>query len=418
MPEIQETARLREASHVERSSASPRPPVADASPSGSRAGDAAAAAPVKAPAGQSDRSRYRMILMVGGIVAAVAVAGGFWLSGGRWVSTDNAYIHAPKLMVSTDVSGLVSSVEVHEGERVKAGQILFRVDPRQFEIAVQAAQANLAQTKIGLEAARQDYRRLQSDIAAQEAQVALARATSDRATALLETSAGTRATYDQARYTLEAASKQLDSLMLQAQAALTRLGGDAASPVETHPQYLAAAAQADEARRQLEHTVVKAPFAGIVTAVDTLQPGTYLVAQTAALTNTGAIGLVATDDVWIDANLKETDLTYTRVGNPVDVTIDSYPGRSWHGHVAAIAPASGSEFAIIPAQNASGNWVKVVQRVPARIALDPEPDSPRLSAGMSAVVEIDTGHRRSLSELWGGGTHAVGGATHADASAH
>ena len=415
MAKMQGTARLREADQSEFSDGTPRAPGAEAPAPAGRAAGAPASGAVKAPARQDGRNRQRLVLMAAGIAVAVATAGGFWLSGGRWVSSDNAYIHAPKLMVSTDVSGIVASVDVHEGERVRAGQVLFRVDPRQFEIALHAAQANLDQTKISLEAAQQDYRRLQSDIAVQEAQVALAQATNERASALLATNAGTRAAYDQARFTLEAAQKQLESLKLQAQSALTRLGGDASSPVERHPQYLAAAAQADEAQRQLDHTIVRAPFAGIATAVDTLQPGTYLVSQTAALTNTGAIGLVSTDDVWIEANLKETDLTYAKVGDPVEVTIDTYPGRTWHGHVMAISPASGAEFSVIPAQNASGNWVKVVQRVPVRIALDPQDDAPRLSAGMSVVVDIDTGHRRSLSELWGGGAQASVGTTHAAA---
>jgi membrane fusion protein (multidrug efflux system) len=219
---------------------------------------------------------------------------------------------------------------------------------------------------------------------------------------LLQTNAGTRVAYDQARFALETAKKQLESLQEQVQAALTRLGGDASTPVEQLPQYLVAKAQADEARRQLDHTIVRAPFAGVVTAVDHLQPGTFLVSQTAALTNTGAIGLISSQDVWIDANVKETDLTYAKIGDPVDVQVDAYPGRVWHGHVSSIAPASGAEFSILPAQNASGNWVKVVQRLPVRIALEPTSDAPLLRAGMSVVADIDTGHVRTWSELWGG----------------
>lgn len=348
------------------------------------------------------RGRLRAILMLAGLLVVVVGAGVVWLRGGRWVSTDNAYVHAAKLMVSTDISGLVSSVDVREGQAVKAGDILFRVDPRQFETALAAARAQLAQIRITLEATRQDYGRLQSDIAAQQAQVSLAEATAERTTALLQTSATTRAAYDQARFTLVAARSQLESLQQQAREALTRLGGSVETPVEQHPQYLAALAQVDEAQRQLDHTVVRAPFDGVVTAVDSLQPGTYLVAQTAALTNTGAVGLVGTSNLWVDANLKETDLTYARPGDPVTVSIDAYPDRVWHGHVETIAPASGSEFSLLPAQNASGNWVKVVQRVPVRIRLDPDPTAPQLRSGMSAVAEIDTGHERALSDLWRG----------------
>jgi membrane fusion protein (multidrug efflux system) len=359
-----------------------------------RVDEARPAAPAKG------RSRLRLFLMAGGILAVLAGGGEWWLSGGRWISTDNAYVRAPKLMVSTDVSGLVSSVEVKEGQHVNAGDVLFRVDPHQYQTALDAAKANLAQTRITLEASKQDYARLQSDIEAQQAQVALAQSTFDRSQSLLQSSAGTRAAYDTARYSLVAAQRQLDSLKQQAQAALTRLGGNANLDVEQHPQYRAAQTQVEEAQRQLDHTTVRAPFEGVVTAVDTLQPGTYLVSQTAALTNTGAVGLIGTQENWIDANLKETDLTFAKQGDPAEITVDAYPGRVWHGHIASIAPASGSEFSVIPAQNASGNWVKVVQRVPVRITLDAEQAAPRLRAGMSAVAEIDTGHQRHLSDLW------------------
>jgi membrane fusion protein, multidrug efflux system len=348
-----------------------------------------------------ERAVLRSRLMLGGIIVAVVLIFFYWVTSGRWVSTDNAYIHSAKLMVSTDVSGIVSQVEVKEGARVKAGQVLFRVDPQQFEYALQAAQAQLAQIKITLLAAQQDYIRLQSDIAAQEAQVALAEANNTRAAALALTRAGTDAAYDQARFTLAVAQKQLQSMHQQADAALTRLGGDARMPVDMHPQYRAARAQVEEAQRQLDHTIVRAPFDGIVTAVDNLQPGTFLVSQTAALTNTGAVGLVSTQNLWIEANVKETDLTFARVGNPVSISVDAYPGRIFKGRVVSIAPASGAEFSILPAQNSSGNWVKVVQRVPVRIDLDEENDRPPLRSGMSVIAEIDTGHHRSLSELWG-----------------
>ncbi len=347
---------------------------------------------------QMDRARLRVWLMSAGFVVAALIVGEFWLSSGRWVSTDNAYLHAPKLMVSTDVSGLVTQVAVKEGEKVKAGQVLFRIDPQQYEIALNAAQAQQDLTKTNLIAAQQDYKRLQIDVAGLEAQVSLAEANNARAAALVEMKAGTNAAYDVARFTLISVKKQLESSRQQLQVALTHLGGDATRPVEQHPQYLAAQAQVDEARRQLDHTIVHAPFAGIVTAVDSLQPGMFLVSQTAALTNTGAIGLISTDDIWIDANVKETDLTYAKIGNPVTIKIDTYPDRVFKGHVVSIAPASGSEFSILPAQNASGNWVKVVQRVPMRIALDADSNMPALRAGMSVLADIDTGRRHSL---WG-----------------
>jgi membrane fusion protein (multidrug efflux system) len=369
-----------------------------APPAGQRGSDA--------PRRGKGRSRLRAFLMLGGILAVIVAGSDFWLRGGGIVSTDDSYVQAPKLMVATDISGMVASVDVHQGQKVAAGDELFRVDPTQFQIALDSAKAQLAEMRLILEAAEQDYQRLQSDIAAQQAQVGLAQVNYDRANALVRNDYTSRATYDQARYGLEAAQKTLLSLQQQAQVALTKLDGNADMPVEQHPQYLQAKAQVDEAQRQLDHTIVRAPFAGIVTEVDTLQPGTYLVAQTAALTNTGAIGLVGTDDMWVDSNVKETDLTYVKAGDPVEVDVDAYPGHVWHGKVTSIYPASGAEFSILPAQNSSGNWVKVVQRIPVRIDLMRASDDPPLRAGMTATVSIDTGHRRTLSDLWGGGSAA------------
>jgi len=338
--------------------------------------------------------------MAGGI-AVVAVASAIaWLHGGRYASTDDAYVGAAKLMVSTDGSGIVTSVDVHEGQIVKAGDVLFRVDPRQFQIALDNAKANLAQTGLTVEAMKQDYTRMLSDIAAEQAQVALDQATFDRYASLVRTDSISKANYDHARFTLEADQGKLESLKQQAQVQLARLNGNAEIPVTEHPQYLQAKAQVDEAQRQLDHAVVRAPFDGRVTQVDSLQPGTYLVSQTAALTNTGAVGLVSTNKVWVDANMKETDLTYVKVGDHVDVSVDTYPGRTWSGTVESISPASGSQFSILPAQNSSGNWVKVVQRIPVRVRVEQKPGDPVLRAGMSVNVDIDTGHRRSLFELF------------------
>jgi membrane fusion protein (multidrug efflux system) len=349
---------------------------------------------------RATRRGVRKPLMIGVPLLVALIAGTLWASGGRYVGTDNAYIHAPKLMVTADVSGIVSQVLVHEGESVKKGDVLFRLDARQFEIAVDSAKAELAQTALNLQSMQEDYQRMLSDAAAQAAQVELAQKTYDRAAALIKTGATTQQTLDQARTTLDAALKREQSLREQAQVMLAKFGGDPHFPITTHPTYLQAQARLDEAQRQLDHSVIRAPFNGVVTQVDQLQPGTYLVAATAALTNTGAVALVATDKVWIDANFKETDLTWVRPGNRVEIQIDTYPGKTWSGAVETIAPASGSEFSILPPQNSSGNWVKVVQRIPVRIAVERNEGDPPLRAGMSSYVTIDTGHRRSRLNLW------------------
>jgi len=345
-------------------------------------------------------STLRKPLMIGVPLLVAVVAFFFWFTGGRYVSTDNAYIHAPKLMVSSDVSGIVSEVLVHEGQRVKKGDVLFRIDPSQFQIAVDNARAQLAQTALNLQSMKEDYRRLLTDAASQAAQVELAQKTYERTADLIKKGVASAQAFDQARATLAAAIKQQQALREQAKVMLAKLGGNPDFTVTEHPTYLQAKAQLEEAQRQLEHSVVRAPFNGVVTQVDQLQPGTYLVSATAALTNMGAVALVATDDVWIDANFKETDLTWVKPGDPVDISVDTYPGRSWSGKVKTIAPASGSEFSILPAQNASGNWVKVVQRIPVRIAVERNGSDPPLRTGMSTYVSVDTGHHRSLSDLW------------------
>jgi membrane fusion protein (multidrug efflux system) len=350
--------------------------------------------------GRNRRRTIRIVLMLAGILAALVVAATFWLRAGRWVSADDAYVRAAKLMVTTDVSGLVTSVEVREGDVVKKGQVLFRVDPHQFQIALDNVKAQLAQVGLNVEAMKQDYQRMLKDIEAQQAQVQLDQANYDRYVALIRSDVVSKANYDQARFTLAADKNKLESLKQQAQVQLARLNGNPDLPIDEHPLYRQVKAQVDEAQRQLDHATVRAPFDGIVTQVDSLQPGTYLVSATAALTNTGAVALVSTEQVWVDAHLKETDLTNVKPGDRAEISVDSYPGRTWAGTVQSISPGTGSEFSILPAQNASGNWVKVVQRVPVRIHVDRKPGDPILRAGMSVVVDIDTGHRRSLAELF------------------
>jgi membrane fusion protein (multidrug efflux system) len=323
------------------------------------------------------------------------IAGGYgYVTGGQVMSTDNAYVEADKVGVSTDVSGIVKDIDVTENQRVEAGQILYRLDPRQFQIALDSAKANLAQVALTIDAMKQDYRRMLSDIAAQQAQVELDQATYDRYATLVQTASISKANYDQARFTLQLDKNKLESLRQQAQVQLARLAGNPDIPAAQHPQYLQAKAQVDEAQRQLDHTVVNAPFAGIVTNVPSIAPGKYLQASMTAFY------LVATDHVWVYSNPKETELTYVRPGQPVTVTVDTYPDAEWHGAIESISPAAAQEFSLLPAQNTSGNWVKVVQRIPMRVRLDTsDKNRPTLRAGMSVEVDVDTGHRRGLPQF-------------------
>ena len=336
----------------------------------------------------------RPVLMLGGIGVVVIGAVAYWLSGGRTVSIDDAYVQAAKVSLATDVSGLVAEVAVHDDQQVSKGDLLFRLDPRQFQIALDGARANLAATGLGIDAMKRDYQRMLHDVDARQAQVQADQASYDRFAALVRGGGVTRAEYDDARFKLAADQQTVEGLKVQGQVQLAKLAGDASIPTGDMPQYKQALAQVAEAQRQLDDTVVRAPFAGIVTEVENLQPGQYLAAATAAF------GLVSTEHVWMQGFPKETELTWVKPGQPARVSIDSYPGRVWQGVVESISPNSGSEFSILPAQNSSGNWVKVVQRIPVRIRVDRKPGDPPFRAGMSIEIDIDTGHTRHFSDLW------------------
>jgi membrane fusion protein (multidrug efflux system) len=340
------------------------------------------------------RRWLRPALMLGGVLAVAIGAGAFWLHGGRYAGTDDAYVQADKLLLATDVAGIVQRIAVREGDTVQLGQVLVVLDPAPFRHALDQAQAKLQQIALSLTAMQADYQRMLRDIAAQAAAVNLAQVQFERQSGLLGTSAALRSAYDQAHFGLLQSQQQLESLRVQAQVQLAKLGGDATAPVERHPDYLDAAAHLAEAQRQLDHTTLRAPFAGVVTQVSTVQPGQYLAAATPAF------ALVSSDHLWVDALPKETDLTHVKPGDAATITIDTYPGVTWQGHVESISPASGSTFSVLPAQNASGNWVKVVQRIPVRIRVEQDAGMPRLRAGMSAVVSIDTGRERHLSDLF------------------
>jgi|SRR5579871_1675169 len=349
----------------------------------------------------ADKARLRRVAMVWGVALVAAIVLVVWLTGGRYVSNEDAYVHAAKLMVSTDVSGLVKDVRVHEGEHVTKGQVLFDLDPLPFRIALQNAQSQLAQAGLDLQSAKATYRSLLGQIEAQKAQVNLGLTTYERYQALQRQNAIAPTAVDQARATYETAQATLISLQQNADTQLAKLVGNPNLPPDQFPEYLKARAGVEEAQRQLNHAVVRAPFDGVVTAVDSLQPGTLVISAMSAFTTTSAVGLVADQHPWIEADTKETDLTYVRPGQPVEFTVDTYPGRTWHGHLCAVSAASDSAFSALPAENASGNWVKVVQRIPLRVCVDARRGDPPLRDGMSAVISIDTGHRRWYRMLFG-----------------
>src|SRR4051812_26033513 len=341
-----------------------------------------------------NRALLRPILMLGGILVVAVASGAYWLTGGRYVSIDDAYVRAAKVTISTDVSGIVASVPVHEGQQVKKGDVLLRLDPLQFQIMLDAARANLNGIVTGVNAMKLDYQRMLRDVDVKQSQVQSDQANFERYSNLVKSGGVTRADYDNMRFQLAANQQAVTALKTVADVQLARLGGIADPDVRRMSDYLQAKARLDEAQRQLDHSVIYAPFSGVVTQVDTVQPGMYLAASTAAF------GIISTDDVWVEANPKETELTHVKPGDPVSVSVDTYPGRRWKAVVSSIAPNSGSEFSVLPAQNTSGNWVKVVQRIPVRIKVERMPGEPELRSGMSVVADIDTGHHRSWRDLF------------------
>ncbi len=367
-------------------------------------------ASVPAPAGASILSRLklrrpqnlrRFLLMLGPVL--VLAAGLFvYMTGGRYVSTDNAYVHAGKLTVATDVSGIVANVAVHESQKVEKGDVLFTLDQEPFRIALAGAEATLGTVRNQITTQQATYRQKVAQIEQAKTDVGFYETTAQRQQDLLKRGVSAQATFDQAKRDVDAARERLSMAQHDAEAALAQLGGNANGRIEDHPNFLAAQAQVDKARRDLTRTTVLAPIPGIVTNVDALQVGEYLPAGQAAFS------LVSSADVWVEANPKESDLTYLKPGAVATITIDAYPGREWRGSVTSLAPATGAEFSVLPPQNATGNWVKVVQRVPIRLKVEMPTDAPPLRTGMSAYVEIDTGHHRQIADLFDGARQAIG----------
>ena len=320
------------------------------------------------------------------------VIGAYWyITGGQVVSMDDAYVEADKVGVSTDVPGIVAEVGVTENQHVEAGQILYRLDDLQLRFALARAEAQVGTVRDALNALKANYRDMQSQIQQAQNDIEYYDTEFHRQQDLLASHVASQSTFDTARRSLLNAQQKLVSLTHQLGAIAANLDDDPTGAVEKKPRYLDAVAQRDEAARQLAHTVVKAPFAGIVTNVPAIAPGKYLQASVTAFY------LVAADHVWVVANPKETELTYVRTGQPASVTVDTYPDTQWSGSVESISPAAAQEFSLLPAQNTSGNWVKVVQRVPMRVRIDANDKSlPPLRPGMSVEVEVDTGHSRGL----------------------
>jgi membrane fusion protein (multidrug efflux system) len=347
------------------------------------------------------RSLRRPLMFV--LLPLVLIVGGyFYVTGGAVMSTDNAYVQADTVGLSTDVSGIVTEVLVHDNQRVAKGDVLFKLDDLQFRLALDRAEAQIGNTRNDLVALQAGYRNMQAQIDQAQKDADFNMVNFKRQEQLVANNFTPRATFDAARNNLEGSQQKLASLQQQLAGLAANLNGDPAAPIENHPKYKDAIAARDEAARQLAHTIVRAPFAGIVTNVPSLQPGQYLAAAATAF------NIVSTDHVWVQASPKETELTYVKPEQKVTVDVDTYPGERWAGRVDSISPASASSFSLLPAENTSGNWVKVVQRIPMRILVNNARGKPPLRVGMSVEVNVDTGHARGfpsfITDLLGSGS--------------
>ncbi|MET0906383.1 MAG: HlyD family secretion protein [Tardiphaga sp.] len=331
------------------------------------------------------RRWLRPVLMLSVPLLLVALAGYFWLTSGRYVTTDNAYVQQDMVSVSPDVSGRIVAVNVRENQRVKAGDVLFRIDPEPFRIALAQADAALSAARVEVNTLATDTGGANADIQSANADILLAQATYNRQAALMKQGFTTRASFDAAAQQVSAAKARLATAQASAAKARTQIGsGGGASGLPAAIQ--AAMAQRAKAALDLARTTVYAPEDGVISQTGRLQIGTIMPSGVPVLS------LVANHAPWVEANFKETDLNHMAVGQCAEVKLDAYPGLKVKGHVASIGAGTGSEFSVLPAQNASGNWVKVTQRVPVRIAIDGKPARP-LIAGLSTDISIDTKNR-------------------------
>lgn len=341
------------------------------------------AAPDAAPTPVRKR-RVPAWLWIAGPLAVAGFFGWEWYLASRQVSTDNAYVKAERILIAPQVGGRVVEVAVGQNQPVKRGDLLFRIDPQPLEIALAQNEALLAHMANGASASRAKVSGAGSSIRAARETLAWAQRDLERMEQLAEQQLVSHKMLDDARHAVAAARTDLaDAIATQEEAAAT-LSGDAGTAVEDLPDYRAALAMVAKARLDLEHAQVRAPADGVI-GIHDLQVGEFLA------TGQTAMPLVASDPIWIEANFKETDLEKMQVGQAATIEVDSYPGVKWNAHVASIAPASGAEFSVLPAQNATGNWIKIVQRIPVRLEIDgtDRADAPVLRAGMSAEVKVD-----------------------------
>lgn len=338
------------------------------------------------------RRLLRLLLLAFGPLLLLAAGGYYYMTSGRYVVTENAYIKMDKIAISADVSGPVSHVGVRENQVVDRGQILFELDSARYRIALARKDAEFQIARGEVEVLRAVYRQKTAELQVAWHDVVYYKAQFKRTDGLKKRGHATQAEFDKAQRDLRVAQQQAEAIKQDIAAVKARLGGDADIPVNRHPMVLEAMAERDSAALDLGRTTIVAPSAGIVSNI-ALQTGEHVEA------GVPVFAIVISDPLWIEANLKETDLTHVRKNQDAMVEVDAYPNHRWRARVVGISPATGAEFSLLPPQNASGNWVKVVQRIPIRLEIIRQPDDPPLRAGMSVRIEIDTRRQRDLPPL-------------------
>jgi membrane fusion protein, multidrug efflux system len=338
-------------------------------------------------ASQTRLQRLRWPLM---ILAPLVVLGGalyFYLTGGRYQSTDDAYTRAATVSISSNVAGRVIEVEVRDNDLVHKGATLFKLDDAPFRIAVNDAMARLSSTRLQVESLKSTYKQRQVQLRAARDTQAFAQTQFDRQSRLVTSGIASRTQFDQASHALDAARQDVANVQQQIGVALANLSGDPGIAPENHPLVQEAQAALDRAQLNLSYTHISAPIEGVVTRVEQLQIGDYIAASAPVF------ALVATGDTWIEANFKEVQLARMQPGQVATVKIDRFPGKKFAAQVVSLSPGTGSQFSLLPPENASGNWVKVVQRVPVRLRLTDLDPGFLLQAGLSVDVKVDTQQR-------------------------
>ena len=350
---------------------------------------------VSTPNPDQRRKRLRVLLMGGVPLLAIIVGLYFYMTGGRYVTSDDAYVKASnKVEIAAEVEGRVEDVAVKENQRVTTGQILFRVNDESYRIALAKVTANLATVHNELDALRATYQQKQAELAQVNEDIKYYQREFDRLRHLADRKTISENSLDEAEHRLKSAQLHSVSVQHELDKVKASLGTNPDLPTEQHPRYLQVKAQRDQADLDLRRTVIYAPSDGIVSNLN-IDKGDYIKPGNPVFSLVGS-------EYYIVANLKETQLVHLQPGQPASVEVDAYPGLTLTATVASISPATGAEFSVLPAQNATGNWVKVVQRVPVRLTLADPAVAPDLRSGLSVTVDIDTGYTRNLFNMFGG----------------